>query len=101
MCILFVSYIHLYVTDAYVSKLHTQHCVHLSLQIIGLLLLAIGIWIEDVRKDYASINDALSSPSILAIVVGIFMVITALIGLVGAVKENLVLLKVVSSFNYT
>ena len=66
------------------------------MQIIGLILLGIGVLVEGIRKDYTSINDALTSPSILAIVVGIIIIITALCGIIGAVKENLVALKIVS-----
>lgn len=62
--------------------------------IVGLLLLAIGSWVISLKDDYSSINDVLSSPSILAVIVGLFMILTALIGLIGAAQERLLLLRI-------
>ena len=56
---------------------------------------------EGVRKDYESINDVLHSPSIMAIIVGIVMIIISLIGLIGALKEHLLLLRIVSILSET
>ena len=62
-------------------------------------MLALGLWVVIVKRDYDSIHDALTSPSILAIVVGGIMVVTALIGLIGSASSNLWSLRVVSTFN--
>lgn len=62
--------------------------------IFGLILIGIGAYIETIHQDRNSVNDYVRSPSILAIVVGIFMLIFGFIGIIGAIKENLVLLKI-------
>jgi hypothetical protein len=49
-----------------------------------------------VKRDYDSIHDVLTSPSILAIVVGGIMAMTALVGLIGSAVSNLWSLRVVS-----
>jgi len=69
-------------------------CYGFFFLIVGLILLGIGVWVEGVRKDYESINDVLHSPSIMAIIVGIVMIIISLIGLIGALKEHLLLLRI-------
>ena len=63
---------------------------------MGVVLLGVSAWVESVRSDYQTINDALLSPTLLGIIVGILMIITAFCGLIGALRENLVLLKIVS-----
>ena len=65
------------------------------LQLIGLLLLCVGIWILGLKSNYESINDLVTSPAILAIAVGISMLIFGLFGFVGAIREHLCLLKTV------
>ena len=66
------------------------------------MILSVGIYIENVKQQYDSINSVVTSPSILAIIVGIIIVIAALIGILGAAKEKLILLKIVSrNVNYT
>jgi len=57
--------------------------------LVGALLLAIGVWVVVIKSDYESIHDVLTSPSILAITVGIIMVATAIIGVVGSAASKL------------
>ena len=73
-------------------------CDHecLLFQVIGLLLLGLGIWVVTASQHYESINDAPMSPAILAIVVGVCMLLTAFCGIIGALKDKLLLLKIVS-----
>ena len=66
------------------------------LQVIGLLLLGLGVWVVSAAKHYETINSAPTSPAILAIVVGVCMLLTAFCGIIGALKDKLVLLKIVS-----
>lgn len=62
--------------------------------IIGICLFAIGIWLGKVKGEYDSINDTLTAPVILAVIVGLFMMIFAFMGLIGAIKEQIFLLKI-------
>ncbi|KAI0237774.1 Tetraspanin-15 [Lamellibrachia satsuma] len=62
--------------------------------VIGLLLLGLGIWVVTASQHYESINDAPMSPAILAIVVGVCMLLTAFCGIIGALKDKLLLLKI-------
>lgn len=62
--------------------------------LIGVLLLSVGLWIATVKRDASSVNDALAGPAILTIVVGVLIVATALIGIIGALRESLVCLRV-------
>ena len=62
---------------------------------IGLLLLGLGVWVVTATKHYESINDSPTVPAVLAIVVGVCMLLTAFCGVVGALKDKLILLKIV------
>ncbi|KAK2151831.1 hypothetical protein LSH36_349g01012 [Paralvinella palmiformis] len=62
--------------------------------IIGICLFGIGIWLGKVKGQYDSINDTLTAPVILAVILGLFMMIFAFMGLIGAIKEQIFLLKI-------
>jgi len=68
----------------------------LVVQLIGAILLSIGVWILLMKVDYESINDVLTSPALLAIAVGGVMVLTALLGVIAAAASKLWPLRVVS-----
>jgi len=65
------------------------------LQIIGAILLSIGVWVLLMKQEFASIHDVLTSPAALAIAVGAVMVVTALLGLIAAAASKLWPLRVV------
>jgi len=64
-------------------------------QVIGAILLSLGVWLVMVKRDYESIHDVLTSPCLLAIAVGAVMVVTALLGVVAAAASKLWPLRVV------
>jgi len=53
------------------------------------------------KKDYESIHDVLTSPSLLAIAVGGVMVLTALLGFIAAAASKLWPLRVVRCQSFT
>lgn len=57
--------------------------------LIGTIVLIIGCWVFDIKKDYEPIHDALTSPSVLAIAIGAVMIVTAVLGIVAAVASKL------------
>ena len=65
------------------------------MQVIGAILLSLGVWLVIVKRDYESIHDVLTSPCLLAIAVGAVMVVTALLGVVAAAASKLWPLRVV------
>jgi len=65
------------------------------LQLIGAILLSIGVWVLIIKQDYDSIHDILTSPSVLAVAVGAVMVVTALLGIIAAAASKLWPLRVV------
>jgi hypothetical protein len=79
------------------QKSCTGYCVYKALSIayavfyviIGVLLLALGIWVLISKRQFDYINDIVSSPAILCIVVGLIVILTALIGCVGAAIDRL------------
>jgi hypothetical protein len=68
----------------------------LSPQIVGLLMLVIGVWVMSIKKPYQALNDVLTSPATMTIVVAIVMLLTAAVGVIGSTKDKLLLLRVVS-----
>ena len=69
------------------------------LQLIGVILLSIGVWVLLMKQDYESIHDVLTSPCLLAIAVGAVMVLTALLGVIAAAASKLWPLRVVRYLN--
>ena len=65
------------------------------MQVIGAVLLSLGVWVLILKRDYESIHDVLTSPCLLAIAVGAVMVLTALLGVVAAAASKLWPLRVV------
>jgi hypothetical protein len=58
------------------------------------MMLVIGVWVMSIKKPYQAINDVLTSPATMTIVVSIMMLLTAAIGVVGSTKDKLMLLRV-------
>lgn len=65
---------------------------------IGGFILAIGIYAEVERQRYKTLEGVFLAPAIILILLGIIMFIVSLIGVLGSLRDNLVLLKV---FMYT
>lgn len=57
--------------------------------LVGLLLLALGVWITVIKKEYESVNDIVSSPAILCMVAGLIILISAVVGCIGASTDRL------------
>uniref|UniRef100_A0ABM0M1J4 Tetraspanin n=1 Tax=Saccoglossus kowalevskii TaxID=10224 RepID=A0ABM0M1J4_SACKO len=65
-----------------------------SWQLIGGLILAVGIYAEIAKSDYEAVSDLLASPTIFLIIIGACMFIMGFIGLTGAIRENITLLRI-------
>lgn len=59
-------------------------------------MLVIGVWVMSIKKPYQALNDVLTSPATMTIVVAIVMLLTAAVGVIGSTKDKLLLLRVVS-----
>jgi len=57
--------------------------------LIGLLLTGIAVWILIIKQDFQSINDVVHYPLILLLIAGIIIILTALIGCIGASCDKL------------
>lgn len=66
---------------------------------MGIILVAIGVLVELHRQQVADLNNQLSLPVALLIVVGLVIAANALCGMVGTLTENIILLKVVGVNN--
>ncbi|KAK0152967.1 Tetraspanin-15 [Merluccius polli] len=66
--------------------------------LIGGLILAIGIYAEVERQRYKTLDGMFLAPAIILIVLGLLMFIVSFIGVLGSLRDNIILLKV---FTYT
>lgn len=66
-----------------------------ALQLIGAILLSVGIWVWRMKGEYQSIHDVVTIPTILAIAVGAVMVTTAILGVAAAAASKLWPLRIV------
>ncbi|KAM4689935.1 tetraspanin-15-like [Rhinophrynus dorsalis] len=66
--------------------------------LIGVLILAIGIYAEVERQNYKTLSGVFLAPSIILILLGLLMTIVSFIGVLASLRDNLCLLKV---FLYT
>lgn len=71
-----------------------------DLQIIGAVILSFGIYAEVVKWNYQGVSSVVLSPSSVMIAIGGFMFALNFIGWIGALRENITLLKIVSIFYY-
>lgn len=60
------------------------------------MILAIGIYAEVERQRYKTLEGLFLAPALILILLGILMFIVSLIGVLASLRDNLVLLKVVS-----
>lgn len=67
-----------------------------SFQLIGAAILSVGIYAEVSKWDYEGVTNVLLSPSSVMIAIGGFMFILNFLGWIGALRENVTLLKIVS-----
>lgn len=70
---------------------------NLWFQLIGGLILAIGIYAEVERQRYKTLEGVFVAPAIILILLGIVMFIVSFIGVLASLRDNLTLLKVVSN----
>lgn len=61
--------------------------------IIGLLLMAIGLWVTKTKASFEAINDLLTLPALLSVIMGVLMIIVGIIAIIGALREHLGLLR--------
>lgn len=60
-----------------------------------------GAWTHDEKNEYSDLDSLAFDPSILLIVVGCLMFVVTFCGCVGALRENKILLHIVSeNYNY-
>lgn len=87
--------------DGFSKRSCTGFCCYKALSLIygffffvmGLLLLGIGLWVTNVKASFEAINDSLTLPALLALIIGAILLVVALVGLVGVIRENLCMLK--------
>ena len=68
-----------------------------SIQLIGAFILAIGIYAEVERQRYKTLEGVFLAPAIILILLGVVMFLVSFIGMLAALRDNLLLLKVVSN----
>ena len=74
-----------------------KHLCNLHLKLCGAGILGVGIWLRVEKGDYVSFTDyEFATASSLAIAAGAVIVIVTFFGVVGSIKENRVLLLMVS-----
>ncbi|KAK7113653.1 tetraspanin-15-like [Littorina saxatilis] len=61
---------------------------------VGIILVAIGVLVETHRQRVQAVNNQLALPVALLILVGLIITVNALVGMVGTLTENVLLLKV-------
>lgn len=66
------------------------------LQLIGALVLSVGIYAEVERQKYKTLESAFLAPAIILILLGVIMFMVSFIGVLASLRDNLCLLKVVS-----
>lgn len=84
-----------------VVKLTVLHIWAISLlcsffQIISTIFIGIGSWAHDDKQEYSDLDSLAFDPSVLLLTVGCLMFVITFCGCVGALRENKILLKVVS-----
>jgi hypothetical protein len=66
------------------------------LQLIGALVLSVGIYAEVERQKYKTLESAFLAPAIILILLGVVMFIVSFIGVLASLRDNLCLLQAVS-----
>lgn len=66
------------------------------LQLIGALVLSVGIYAEVERQKYKTLESAFLAPAIILILLGVIMFIVSFIGVLASLRDNLCLLQSVS-----
>lgn len=77
---------------------HTSTAPHLLflVQLIGGLVLSVGIYAEAERQKYKTLESAFLAPAIILILLGVVMFIVSFIGVLASLRDNLCLLQSVS-----
>lgn len=65
-------------------------------QLIGGLVLSVGIYAEVERQKYKTLESAFLAPAIILILLGVVMFIVSFIGVLASLRDNLCLLQSVS-----
>lgn len=66
------------------------------LQLIGAVVLSVGIYAEVERQKYKTLESAFLAPAIILILLGVIMFIVSFIGVLASLRDNLSLLQAVS-----
>ncbi|XP_053320558.1 tetraspanin-15-like [Spea bombifrons] len=76
------------------------YCIKFSLSfystlfsLIGLLILCIGIYAESERRRHQTLEGIFLAPAIILLLLGILMFVVSFIGMVGSLRDNLLLVK--------
>lgn len=81
-------------------KYYISGVPHLPLffmQLIGGLVLSVGIYAEVERQKYKTLESAFLAPAIILILLGVVMFIVSFIGVLASLRDNLCLLQSVSA----
>ena len=70
------------------------------MQIVSIILIGVGAWAHDEKDEYSDLDSLAFDPSILLIVVGCLMFVITFCGCIGALRENKILLQIVSDVVY-
>ncbi|XP_069798767.1 tetraspanin-15-like isoform X2 [Dendropsophus ebraccatus] len=92
-------------SDTWRAALRTYYCIKFSLSfystlfsLIGLLILSIGIYAESERRKHQTLEGIFLAPAIILLLLGILMFVVSFIGMVGSLRDNLLLLKILQKF---
>lgn len=69
-------------------------CIHC--QVVSIIFIGVGSWAHSEKDKYNTLDSLSFDPSVLLIVTGVFLFLVAFCGCIGALRENNILLKIVS-----
>lgn len=78
------------------EKSNTRALLFFFFQVIGALVLAVGIYAEIERQKYKTLESAFLAPAIILILLGIVMFLVSFVGVLASLRDNLCLLQAVS-----
>lgn len=70
------------------------------MQIISIILIGVGAWAHGEKNEYSDLDSLAFDPSILLIIVGCLMFVVTFCGCIGALRENKILLYIVSEMHF-